>query len=180
MGSPTLRGRRCTARPPAIRCDNGPELVSRALTGRCDRHGVLLQHIQPGKPNQNAYIKRLNRTYRREVLDAYVLRSLAEVRAEPEAWLVLYDTRRPRDSLGGVPPLTFLPRHHPAAESSFKLSTGRVRQCPVLSCTAHRPDLSTILPRRYATCSFSIVGRKWASQACIVARNLLTQDGGPY
>lgn len=108
--------------PRTIRCDNGPELLSRALTGWCDRHGVLLQHIQPGKPNQNAYIERFNRTYRREVLDAYVFRSLAEVRTETEAWLLTYNLRRPHDSLGGVPPLTFLPRHHPAPESSYQLS----------------------------------------------------------
>ncbi len=108
--------------PRALRCDNGPELLSRALTGWCERHGVLLQHIQPGKPNQNAYIERFNRTYRREVLDAYVFGSLAQVRAETETWLATYNTERPHDSLGGVPPLTFLPRPHAPPQSSYALS----------------------------------------------------------
>ncbi len=108
--------------PRALRCDNGPELLSRSLTTWCERHGVRLQHIQPGKPNQNAYIERFNRTYRREVLDAYIFGSLAEVRAETDAWLVTYNRRRPHDSLGGVPPLTFLPRHPTPAESTFPLS----------------------------------------------------------
>lgn len=108
--------------PRAIRCDNGPELLSRPLTEWSERHGVLLQHIQPGKPNQNAYIERFNRTYRREVLDAYVFASLAQVRAETDAWLLTYNTERPHDSLGGVPPLTFLPRPTASLQSSYDLS----------------------------------------------------------
>jgi putative transposase len=108
--------------PRAIRCDNGPELLSRALTDWCERHGVVLQHIQPGKPNQNADIERFNRTYRREVLDAYVFASLAQVRAETETWLTAYNTERPHDSLGGVPPLTFLPRPTAVSQSSYHLS----------------------------------------------------------
>jgi transposase InsO family protein len=51
--------------PRAIRCDNGPELISAALEDWAERRGVALHHIQPGKPNQNAYIERFNRTYRR-------------------------------------------------------------------------------------------------------------------
>jgi putative transposase len=105
--------------PRALRCDNGPE---RPLTEWCERHGVILQHIQPGKPNQNAYIERFNRTYRREVLDAYVFASLAQVRAETETWLTTYNTERPHDSLGGVPPLTFLPRPTAPLPSNFELS----------------------------------------------------------
>jgi putative transposase len=84
-----------------IRCDDGPELLSRALTRWCDRQGVLVQHIQPGKANQNAYIERFNLTYRRVVLDAFAFRSLADVRAETEAWLLPCSTRRPDDSRGG-------------------------------------------------------------------------------
>jgi putative transposase len=53
--------------PHAIWCDNGPELVSEPLRLWAERRGVALHFIQPGKPNQNAYIERFNRTYRREV-----------------------------------------------------------------------------------------------------------------
>jgi putative transposase len=109
--------------PRALRCDNGPELISEALRGWAERRAVALHHIQPGKPNQNAYIERFNRTYRREVLDACVFASLAEVRAETEAWLTTYNTERPHDSLGDVPPHTFLPRPTTTPDQSqFRLS----------------------------------------------------------
>ncbi len=82
-----------------------------------------LHFIQPGKPSQNAYIERFNRTYRREVLDACLFSSLADVRAETEAWLATYNTERPHDGLGALPPLTFLPRPLiTPAQSSYELS----------------------------------------------------------
>jgi putative transposase len=55
-------------KPYAIRVDNGPELTSIALTRWCAQRGIKLLYIQPGKPQQNAYIERFNRTYRTEVL----------------------------------------------------------------------------------------------------------------
>lgn len=100
--------------PARLRCDNGPEFIAAALARWCERHGVVLHHIQPGKPNQNAYIERFNKTYRDEVLDAWVFTSLAEVRQVTEEWLEMYNTERPHRSLGRVPPRTYLPRHYAA------------------------------------------------------------------
>ena len=108
--------------PTALRCDNGPEFISAELEAWCARHGVRLIHIQPGKPNQNAYIERFNGSYRKEVLDAYLFGSLDDVRVETERWLTIYNTRRPHDSLGRVPPLTLLPRSPRTAESSYERS----------------------------------------------------------
>lgn len=96
--------------PDRLRCDNGPEFIATKLAEWCAAHGVDLHHIQPGKPNQNAFIERFNRTYRTEVLDAWVFRSLTEVRTITEDWLEMYNTARPHRSLGRVPPRTYLPR----------------------------------------------------------------------
>ena len=106
-------------KPRALRTDNGPELTSIALTRWCAQHNVALRYIQPGKPQQNAYIERFNRTYRDEVLNAYIFDSIAEVRVLTATWLTLYNTKRPHDSLGRVPPLTFLPRPTALPESTL-------------------------------------------------------------
>ena len=80
-------------------------------------------YIQPGKPDQNAFIERFNRTFREEVLNAYLFDSLEQAQEITDAWLATYNTERPHDSLGQVPPLVFLPRPHASAESSFEVST---------------------------------------------------------
>jgi putative transposase len=84
--------------------------VSTALHEWAATHGAQLAFIQPGKPNQHAYIERFNRTYRTEVLDAWMFTSLTEVRDLSESRRTNCNTERSHDSLGRVPPLTFLPR----------------------------------------------------------------------
>ena len=107
--------------PRSIRCDNGPELTSLALTAWCAARGIALRYIQPGKPSQNAFMERFNRTYRTEILDAYLFASLTEVRELTTDWLYRYNTQRPHDSLGRVPPLTYRPRPTALPESLLKL-----------------------------------------------------------
>jgi putative transposase len=60
---------------------------------------------------QNAFIERFNRSFRTEVLDAYLLEYLVDVRQVSTQWLADYNLRRPHDSLGRVPSRTFMPRH---------------------------------------------------------------------
>jgi putative transposase len=110
-------------RPSAIRVDNGPEFTAQPFVDWCSGHGIAIHYIQPGKPDQNAYIERFNRTYRTEVLNAHLFESVAELQAITNAWLNVYNQERPHDSLGRVPPLTFLPRPSSIGESTFELST---------------------------------------------------------
>ncbi len=107
--------------PEALRMDNGPELTAEVLQCWCRQHGIDPRHIQPGKPNQTPFIERFNRSYRKGVLDAYGFESIEEVRRVTEEWIEDYNTERPHDSLGGLPPRTFKPRPQPADESSYQL-----------------------------------------------------------
>jgi putative transposase len=105
-----------------IRLDNGPELTSVKLQVWCESNGVELKFIQPGKPNQNAFIERFNRTFRSEVLNAYIFESLEEVREAAWWWMIVYNEERPHEALGGLPPSLF--RERPIAKTStFELST---------------------------------------------------------
>jgi putative transposase len=93
--------------PQQLRIDNGPELISHKLAVWAEQHGVELAFIQPGKPAQNAYIERFNRTYREDILDAYLFSTIQEVQAITEDWLEEYNAVRSHDALGGLPPYQF-------------------------------------------------------------------------
>jgi putative transposase len=97
-------------KPGALRMDNGAEFTSIAFTEWCAERKIELYFIEPGKPDQNAFIERFNRTYREEVLDAHLFDSIDQVRELTESWIPEYNEERPHDSLGCVPPLTFMPR----------------------------------------------------------------------
>jgi putative transposase len=84
---------------------------------------VKLMFIQPGKPNQNAFIDRFNRSFREEVLNARLFNSISEVQQAAEEWVADYNEYRPHDSLGRVPPVVFRPRLSTAAVSTSNLST---------------------------------------------------------
>jgi putative transposase len=93
--------------PEAIRCDNGPELISEAFTSWCEENKVELRFIQPGKPNQNAYVERFNRTYRSELLSAYLFDDLDQVRHLTWGWMQEYNEERPHEALGNLPPAVY-------------------------------------------------------------------------
>jgi putative transposase len=95
--------------PRQLRLDNGPDLISRTLADWAEKHGVALAFIQPGKPSQNAYIERFNRTYRESVLDAYLFHTVAEIQAITQDWLEEYNAIRPHEALGDVPPYQYDP-----------------------------------------------------------------------
>ena len=109
-------------KPDAIRVDNGPEYLSQVLTAWCRNQGVQLNDIQPGKPNQNAFIERLNRTLRHEVLDADVFQSLKAVREITRQWITAYNEERPHNSLGSLPPVLFRRQVEQARNSTLELS----------------------------------------------------------
>ncbi|MGK8188771.1 IS3 family transposase [Serratia nematodiphila] len=90
--------------PLKMRMDNGSELTSVALVQWAEEHGVMQEFIKPGKPTQNAFIERFNRTYRTEILDFYLFRTLNEAREITERWLNEYNSERPHESLNNLTP----------------------------------------------------------------------------
>jgi putative transposase len=94
-------------KPMIIRLDNGPEFISESLDEWCERQGITLGFIQPGKPTQNAFIERFNGSFRREILDAYLFISLQQVRELSQDWLRIYNFERPHESLQDLTPMEF-------------------------------------------------------------------------
>jgi putative transposase len=91
-------------KPVAIRCDNGPEYTSAVLQGWAEKNGISLLYIQPGKPQQNAYVERYNRTVRHEWLDQNQFASIKEAQDQATNWLWTYNNQRPNMAIGGIPP----------------------------------------------------------------------------
>lgn len=95
-------------KPAALRCDNGPEYISQTLVDWANEQRITLLYIQPGKPTQNAYIERFNRTARHEWLDMHEFTSIAHAQLLATEWLWQYNNERPHSSLGGVPPKSLM------------------------------------------------------------------------
>jgi putative transposase len=93
-----------SAYPDAIRVDNGPENISKHFQAWAKEHGIQILYIQPGKPAQNGYIERFNRSYREAVLDMYLFKNIAEVQEYSDEWLSHYNQERPHEALGNVSP----------------------------------------------------------------------------
>ena len=90
--------------PTKIRIDNGPENISREFKQWAKLRRIELEYIQPGKPAQNGYIERFNRTYREEVLDMNLFRNIQEVQQLTDQWIREYNNERPHQALGNLTP----------------------------------------------------------------------------
>lgn len=91
-------------KPSVLRCDNGPEYVSKTLVDWANDNKITLMYIQPGKPTQNAYVERYNRTVRHEWLDMHEFTSVEHAQILATHWLWIYNNERPNTAIGGVPP----------------------------------------------------------------------------
>ncbi len=92
-------------KPDAIRCDNGPEYIWGQLMNWAKQRRITLQYIQPGKPQQNAYVERYNRTVRHEWLDQHLFQSISHAQETAFEWLWRYNNERPNMAIGGITPI---------------------------------------------------------------------------
>jgi putative transposase len=92
------------ALPKTIRTD----CISNPLQQWCHKPNIEIAYIQPGKPNQNAYIERCNRTLREELLNCWAFESLPEVRWFVEKLMYDYNHLRPHNALRQLTPIQLL------------------------------------------------------------------------
>jgi putative transposase len=93
--------------PQVLRTDNGPEFCGRAMLTWAHERGLTLRLIEPGKPNQNAYIESFNGRFRDECLNEHWFTSLAHARVVIETWRREYNEERPKKGLGGLTPAAY-------------------------------------------------------------------------
>ena len=93
--------------PKVIRTDNGKEFCGRAMLQWAYQQGVVLRLIEPGKPNQNAYVESFNGRFRDECLNEHWFTSLAHARVVIETWRREYNEERPKKKLGGMTPAAY-------------------------------------------------------------------------
>ena len=94
-------------KPLEVRCDNGPEFISGNFTDFALQEDLQINYIQPSKPTQNAFIERFNRSYREDILDAFLFFSLGEVRNLTEDWRQDYNQFHPHQSLNHKSPIDY-------------------------------------------------------------------------
>ena len=91
-------------KPTAIRCDNGPEYIRQILAGWTAEKGVRLEFMQTGNPQQNAYVKRYNRTVRYDWLTHHLFESIEEVQKRATNWSWTYNNEQANMAIGGITP----------------------------------------------------------------------------
>ncbi len=69
---------RIYGRPGCIASDNGTEFTSRAILSWADQNAIPWHYIDPGKPQQNAFIESFNGSLRDELLNEEIFDTLDE------------------------------------------------------------------------------------------------------
>jgi putative transposase len=102
-------------KPAMIRVDNGPEYLSETLVAWASKLQITISYIQPGQPQQNAYVERYNRAVRNEWLGTHIFHTIEEVQNYATQWLWTYNNDRPNMGIGGITPAMKLNQHQMAA-----------------------------------------------------------------
>jgi putative transposase len=109
--------------PQVLSTDNGPEFLGEAFTDWAKYASMAIQYIQTGKPNQNAYIERFNRTFLDELLNEHLFATLDDVREAMNWWMIEYKAARPHGALDDLTPVKA--RLQPAGNSTYEMPPRR-------------------------------------------------------
>jgi putative transposase len=90
--------------PEHVRCDNGPEMVAKAMREWLAQLGTKTLYIEPGSLWENGYCESLNGKLRDECLKLQIFYSLKEVQVVIGAWRDHHNRVRPHSSLDCRPP----------------------------------------------------------------------------
>jgi putative transposase len=110
--------------PCRVRVDNGPEFTSFEFTQWCSSKNIEITFIQPGRPMQNAYIERFNKTYRGDILDAYLFENLEQVRILSDEWMASYNNEIPHGSLNDLTPSEYARAVNSGKPAGHKTQSG--------------------------------------------------------
>ena len=113
--------------PTFLRCDNGPEFISKVIKKWALQRGIQIAYADPGKPWQNGSIESSNSRFRAECLDAELFANRNEARILIEEWRRHYNEVRPHSSLG---------YRTPTEVRRASLSACQLKQRPAISSTA--------------------------------------------
>ena len=114
----------------AIKSDNGPEYISSTVKDWANKHWIELKFIQPGNPQQNAYIERFNRTMRYELLSPNLLGNIEEVQEAATQWAYAYNHDRPSMALNGRTPIQCLQAYLDSNQTLYFALTLRMGRLP--------------------------------------------------
>jgi putative transposase len=100
-------------KPERIRVDNGPEFIASALEQWCGHESrrIELVFIRKGKPSENGYIERFNRTFREDILDRHLFVNAEQAQHYAHQWMWMYNNERPHESLNNLTPRDFLRKY---------------------------------------------------------------------
>ena len=101
-------------KPRYIRTDNGPEFVSKDYKEWCKENDITPIYSEPGKPMQNGYVERYNRTFREDVLDAYLFTTIQQFNIIVEKWMDDFNQYHPHKALNRKSPIEFADRRQPS------------------------------------------------------------------
>ncbi len=126
--------------------DNASEFLVEAVTNCSRKTYLAIQYRHSGKPNQNAYVEHLKRTYREDLLDQHLFLSFADVRQARYWWMIGYNEEHPQNALYDLAPIEA--RQEAASSASLEVSplTGKLTRPRALPTLKHT-DLNWLSTR---------------------------------